>query len=222
MRGQIFNNIENTDSESSIFVNQNDYALLVNMNGDTVYAMQGSMVAFKGEIDFDYKGAGITRMVKSFATGESMPLMKITGTGDVYLAHSAHQVHVVQLENDEITIASKYVLAFTEGIDWDIDVIKAGVMGFAAGGLFNTTLKGNGSVALTTDGSPIVIPVDGNNVYSDVNSIIAWSSNLCVSIKSSFKAKSLIGRGSGESFHMGFSGKGYIVVQPSEGRHQAQ
>lgn len=218
MRGQIFSNIENTTKEATVFVNQNDYTLLVNLTADqTVYAMQGSMVAFKGAIDFDYKGAGIKRMVKSIATGEGMSLMKITGTGDVYLAHAAHQVHVVELENDQITIASRYVLAFTGGVDWDIDVIKAGVMGFAAGGLFNTTLKGSGSVALITDGTPIVIPVAGDGVHADINSVIAWSTNLQVSIRSSFKMKSLIGRGSGESFQMGFAGNGYIVVQPSEG-----
>lgn len=222
MRGQIFNNVENTKSENRIFVNQNDYSLLINLNGSPVYAMQGSMVAYKGNIDFDYKGAGMSRMVKSFATGEGMPLMTISGTGDVYLAHSAHQVHIVELENDELTIASRYVLAFTEGIDWDISVIKAGLMGFAAGGLFNTTMKGQGSIALTTDGTPIVIPVNGSDVFSDVNSIIAWSSGLAVSIKSSFKAKSFIGRGSGESFQMGFSGQGYIVVQPSEGITQVR
>ena len=30
--------------------------------------------------------------------------------------------------------------------------------------------------------------------------------------------KNLIGRGSGESFTMSFSGQGWVLVQPSEGR----
>jgi uncharacterized protein (AIM24 family) len=30
--------------------------------------------------------------------------------------------------------------------------------------------------------------------------------------------KSLIGMGSGESFQLGFSGQGWVLVQPSEGR----
>ena len=34
--------------------------------------------------------------------------------------------------------------------------------------------------------------------------------------KRSFKASSLIGRGSGEAYQIGFSGQGFVVVQPSE------
>lgn len=215
MRGNIFNNLENTANEQRIFVQQNDYALLVNLNG-TVHAIQGSMVAYKGTVDFEHKGAGMSRLAKTAVTGESLPLMKISGQGDVYLAKYGALVHVIELENDELTIASRNVLAFTEGIDWDIGVIKGGVMGLAAGGLFNTNLKGNGSIAITSIGTPIVIPVNGDGVYSDVNSILAWTSGLNVSIKSSFKAKSLIGMGSGESFQMAFSGQGYIIVQPGE------
>lgn len=215
MRGKLFENIENTNSEHQVFVQQNEYTLLVNLNGK-VYAAQGSMIAYKGTVDFDHKGAGIGRFVKSMATGEGMSLMQISGQGDVYLASRASQVHIVELENDELTITSQNVLAFTEGIEWDINLLKAGMMGFAAGGLFNTTLKGTGTIALTSVGVPVVIPVNGSDVFADVNSIIAWSTGLNVSIKSSFKAKSLIGRGSGESFQMAFSGQGYIVVQPGE------
>lgn len=216
MHGDIFRNIENTSQEDKAFVLQNDYALLVNLNG-TVYAKQGSMVAYKGNIDFAYKGSGAMRFLKRVATGEDMPLMKVTGQGDVYLANQGHQVHIVDLAGDKISITSRNVLAFTDGIDWDIGVIKAGVMGFAAGGLFNVTLNGQGSVALTSIGTPIVIPVDENGVFVDVNSVLAWSSDLKVSIKSSFKGQQLIGRGSGESFQMAFQGSGFVVVQPGEG-----
>lgn len=215
MRGKLFDNTENTTNENKTFVAQNDFTLLVNLDG-TIYAKQGSMIAYKGTVDFDYIGAGIGRFVKSVATGEGMSLMKVAGQGDVFLADRAAQIHVLDLENEALTITSRNVLAFTEGIDWDINVLKAGVMGFAAGGFFNTTLKGTGSISITSFGLPVVIAVDGNEVYADVNSIIAWTSDLQVSIKSSFKAKSLIGRGSGESFQMAFRGKGHIVVQPGE------
>lgn len=216
MKGTIFNNIENTSSEQQTFVQQSPYALLVNLQG-TVYATQGTMVAYRGNVDFDHKGAGISRLAKSAFTGESLPLMKITGKGDVFLANNAQLVHIIELENDELTIASRNVLAFTDGIDWDIGVIKGGVVGFAAGGLFNTNLKGTGTIALTSMGTPIVIPVqDDQPAYSDVNSIIAWTAGLSVAVKSSFKAKSLFGMGSGESFQMAFTGQGYIIVQPGE------
>jgi hypothetical protein len=40
-------------------------------------------------------------------------------------------------------------------------------------------------------------------------------------MKTDFKMKSLIGKGSGETFQMAFSGQGWVLVQPSEGRVEA-
>jgi uncharacterized protein (AIM24 family) len=37
-------------------------------------------------------------------------------------------------------------------------------------------------------------------------------------MKTDFKAKNLIGKTSGESLQMAFSGQGWVLVQPSEGR----
>lgn len=215
MRSQLFENIENTTNEGRVFVKQNDFALLVNLKGKA-YALQGSMVAYKGNIDFDYKSIGASRLAKSFATGDSLPLMTMSGEGDVYLAQNGQMVHVVELENDTIYVNSRNVLAFSEGVDWNIGIIKAGMMGFATKGLFSATLTGTGSVAIMSTGTPIVIPVNGGEVYSDVNSILAWSTGLETSVKSSFKMKQLIGLSSGESFQMAFSGQGYIIVQPGE------
>lgn len=217
MRGTIFKNIENTQVEDQVFVLQNDYALLINLNG-TVLAKQGSMVAHKGNVDFEHKGSGMTRFLKKAMTGEDLPLMKIAGQGDVWLANQGCQVHLVQLEGEQLSISGRNILAFEERIEWDIDFIKSGLMGFVAGGLFNITLSGNGSVALTSSGTPIVIAVTPDTPVSvDTNAIIAWSTALGVSIKSSFKAQQLIGRSSGESFQMAFSGSGFVVVQPGEG-----
>jgi uncharacterized protein (AIM24 family) len=39
-----------------------------------------------------------------------------------------------------------------------------------------------------------------------------------VSLKTDFKAKNLIGRGSGEALQLAFEGQGWVLVQPSEGR----
>jgi uncharacterized protein (AIM24 family) len=37
-------------------------------------------------------------------------------------------------------------------------------------------------------------------------------------VRTDFKMKNLIGRGSGETVQMSFSGQGWVLVQPSEGR----
>ncbi|WP_235984902.1 DUF4143 domain-containing protein [Actinomyces trachealis] len=51
----------------------------------------------------------------------------------------------------------------------------------------------------------------------DSIAVICWSANLQPQVKSTFKMGALIGRGSGESFQLGFHGPGFVVVQPSEG-----
>jgi len=37
-------------------------------------------------------------------------------------------------------------------------------------------------------------------------------------IRTDFKMKNLVGRGSGETVQMSFQGQGWVLVQPSEGR----
>jgi uncharacterized protein (AIM24 family) len=38
-----------------------------------------------------------------------------------------------------------------------------------------------------------------------------------MNVKSDVSMKTLIGKSSGETFQMGFSGQGWVMVQPSEG-----
>ncbi|HSH17876.1 MAG TPA: AIM24 family protein [Candidatus Saccharimonadales bacterium] len=215
MRSSIFHNTENTSQEHEKFVMQNDHMLLVNLDGE-VYAKQGAMAAYQGDIDFEYHGGGLSRAFKKLVTGEDLSLMKCSGRGDLFLADNGSEVFTVQLENEQLTLNNNNILAFDSSIQWDIDRIRAGVMGIAAGGLFNVTLTGTGNVAVTSWGKPVVISVD-QPVAVDSNCIIAWSTSLQVAIKTTLKAGMIIGRSSGEAVQMLFSGQGFVIVQPGEG-----
>lgn len=215
MKSALFENIENSQEEHKQFTLQNDHMLLVNLNGE-VFAKQGSMAAYQGDIDFEFHGGGVARALKKFVTGEDLQLMKCRGQGDVFLADNGAEIYVVELENEQLTVNSSSLLAFESGLEWNVNRIKSGVMGFVAGGLFNTTLTGTGSTALTSWGKPVVLKLDQPTLV-DVNCIIAWTTSLQVDIKSTFKAGAFIGRGSGEAFQMQFSGEGFVVVQPGEG-----
>ena len=92
---------------------------------------------------------------------------------------------------------------------------KSGAAGIAAGGLFNTVVQGTGWVAVTTKGTPVVLSTDAPTAV-DSNAVVCWSANLQTSIVSSFSFNNLIGRGSGEALQVGFSGQGWVVVQPAE------
>ena len=215
MKSALFHLGENQQSEHERFVLQNPHMLLVNLDGE-VYARQGSMAAYQGDIDFQFHGGGLGRAFKKFVTGEDLHLMKCAGKGDIFLANNGAQVFIVDLENEQLTINSINLLAFEAGIKWDVNRIKSGAMGFVAGGLFNTTLTGTGKAAVTSWGEPVVLSVD-QPTSVDVDCVIAWTTSLQVGIKSTFKAGAIIGRGTGEAFQMQFSGEGFVVVQPGEG-----
>ncbi|MFT7598586.1 MAG: hypothetical protein ACI8TP_001509 [Acidimicrobiales bacterium] len=200
------------DSSARV-VNQNSRLLKV-MLGDDVLARQGSMVAYQGAIDFDHEGSGAAKFMKKALTGEGLALMRCTGQGELFLADSGYQVHVLHLQDAGITVNGKNVLAFEPSLSWDIERVKGVAM--AAGGVFNTRLQGTGWVAITTDGDPVVLRTD-QPTFADADAAVAWSSNLTTTLKRSVKAKALIGRGSGEAFQLSFEGEGIVIVQPSEG-----
>ena len=99
------------------------------------------MVAYQGEVKFEHAGSGgLSRMMKRMATGEGVKLMKLTGTGEVFLADHAQEVHLIQLADERITVASENLLAFEAGIEWNIRKVE-GASGVMAGGLFNLELS---------------------------------------------------------------------------------
>jgi uncharacterized protein (AIM24 family) len=208
-----FSETQSTDA----FALQNAKLLKVRLEAVTIQAKLGSMVAYQGEVSFEHAGSGgLSRMLKRAVTGEGASLMKVTGTGEVFLADEAQDVHLVYLEDDAITVNGRNLLAFDSGIDWDIQRVEGASM--LGGGLFNTTLRGTGWVAILSDGPPVLLDVAAAPTFADAQAAITWSSGVSTSIRTDFKLKSLIGRGSGETIQMAFSGQGWVLVQPSEGR----
>jgi uncharacterized protein (AIM24 family) len=209
-----FNEVESQDA----FSLQNSKLLKVELNQVTIQAKLGSMVAYQGEVTFEHAGSGgMSRMLKKAVTGEGQSLMKMTGSGEVFLADTAQDIHLIYLEDDSITVNGPNLLAFDSGIDWDIQRVQ-GASGMMGGGLFNTSLNGTGWVAILSDGPPVLLNVASAPTFADAQAAITWSSGVTTSMKTDFKAKNLIGRGSGESIQMAFQGQGWVLVQPSEGQ----
>ncbi|MGK2879977.1 MAG: AIM24 family protein [Mycobacterium sp.] len=204
-----------SEKEDRAIANQNSKMLRVRL-GEPFMARQGSMVAYQGNVNFAYEGAGAGKFIRKALTGEGLPLMRCTGQGDVFLAERAHYVHILNLSNSGLSISGKNVLAFSAGLDWNIERVKGA--GVAAGGLFNTMLRGTGWVALTTDGEPVVLSAAEAPTFADTDAIVAWSATLQTQLKTSFSAGALIGRGSGEAIQVAFQGQGFVIVQPSEAK----
>jgi len=212
-----FREAETTDS----FHRQNSKLLKVRLDQVTIQAKLGSMVAYQGDVSFEHAGSGgLGRMLKKAVTGEGQSLMKMSGTGEVFLADTAQDVHLVYLEGEKITVNGANLLAFDAGIDWDIERVQ-GVSGMMGGGLYNTSLRGTGWVAILSDGPPVLLNVAQAPTFADPQAAITWSEGVSTSIKTDVKLKNFIGKGSGESVQMAFTGQGWVLVQPSEGRIQA-
>ena len=216
MRSPIFDQNHREQETSQRWTLQSNKMLRVVL-GPEVLAAQGAMVAYQGTMDFSYQGSkNLSGMLKKAVTGEGGNLMRVTGQGEVFFARAAQNVFLLQLEGDAITINTRSLLAFDANLGYDIRMI--GNAGLLAGGLFNLLVQGQGMVAVSSDGPPMLLDCSQQPTFVDPQAVICWSANLQPQVKSTFKMGSLIGRGSGESFQLGFHGPGFVVVQPSEGQ----
>jgi uncharacterized protein (AIM24 family) len=196
---------------------QNSKMLKVELNGEMM-ARTGSMVAYQGQVQFQALGSGgVGKWLKQKLTGEGVPLMKLSGRGDVFLADRAADVHLIDLEpGDAISINGANVLAFDSTLQYDVKFVQ-GMGMLSAAGLFNCVFTGHGRIAITTKGTPVVLTID-QPTYVDPQAAICWSANLQTGYHRADQLGigTLIGRTTGEAFTMSFAGQGFVVVQPSE------
>lgn len=191
----------------------------VSMTGGDLMARAGSMVAYQGDLRFEALGSGgIGNLIRQRITGEGVPLMKVTGRGDLFLANAASDVHLIDLDgSDGLTINGANVLAFDSSLSYRIARVS-GAAGFASNaGLFNCEFTGRGRIAITTEGQPVVLNVD-QPTYADPQAAVAWSASLRTGLTSNdtFNIGTLMGRSTGERYTLSFSGRGFVIVQPSE------
>jgi uncharacterized protein (AIM24 family) len=213
MQSELFSQ-SNLEIEGKRFALQNSQLLRVSLGGD-VLSVKGAMVAYQGSVRFDHeKAGGVGKLLKKMVTSEDMPLMRVSGEGEVFFAHEAGYVYLVDLAGDGLSVNGRNLLAFEASLEWDIHRVKG--VGMMAGGLFNTTVSGTGTVALCTVGHPVVLDCSQQPTYVDVQACVAWSSSLSPNVVSSMNMRSMLRGGSGEAFQYAFQGPGFVVVQPSE------
>lgn len=197
---------------------ERERALEVNLNG-MVWTKTGSMVAYLGNIKFTREGVlehGIGAFLKKAITGEGARLTKAEGRGKLYLADTGKKITILNLNNESIFVNGNDVLAFEPSLRFNITMMRQ-VAAMLSGGLFNIRFEGTGMLAITTHYDPLTLRVrPGQPVYTDPNATIAWSGNLQPDFRADVSLKTFLGRGSGESLQMVFSGDGFVVVQPYE------
>jgi uncharacterized protein (AIM24 family) len=184
--------------------------------GEPVLAAKGSMVAFQGQVTFEHKSAGsVGKMMRRLVTSEDTPLMTVAGQGEVFFADTAKDIFLVRLEGDGLSVNGSALLAMDATLEYDVHRVKGA--GMMTGGMFNTLIQGHGTVALTSDGQPLILDCSGPPTYVDMNAAVCWSANLVPQVVSSMNMRSMLRGGTGEAFQYAFQGPGFVVVQPSEG-----
>src|SRR3982750_2754843 len=94
MRSELFSadNLEKEGQQPGLRL-QNSKLLKAELNGDFM-ARVGSMGAYQGQGKF----GGLGKFLKQKLTGEGVPLMRVSGRGDVFLAENAADIHLIDLE----------------------------------------------------------------------------------------------------------------------------
>ncbi len=214
MKSRLFESTQPVNDERR-WAKQNAHSVRVGLGPD-VLAVKGTMTSFRGNVNFHHEKSGsMAKLAKKIVTSEDVSLMRVSGQGEVWFAQEAGYVFTLDLENEGISLNVRNLLAFDATLTWDINRIKgAGIM--AGNGLFNTTIGGTGTVAVTSVGKPVVFDCSQAPVAVDPNSTVLWSANLAPTINNSMNMSSMLRGGSGEAVQYVFHGPGFVVIQAYE------
>ena len=125
------------------------------LRGQTVYAQSGAYIASSPEVEVDTKWGG----AKTFFSKEGWFLLKISGTGKVFLS-SYGAIHEIDLEAGQTYIVDTgHMVAFAENVGYNVRRV---------GGLKSTLFSGEGLVCELTGPGKIMIQ------SRSVDAFLAW------------------------------------------------
>ncbi|MEU3773985.1 AIM24 family protein [Streptomyces sp. NPDC032472] len=217
MQSSLFGHAEQQSQDR--YTVQNPQLLRVTLAGsDDVLARKGSMVAYQGIMDFDGEYQTNNQRNARSRTGEGLDLMRCSGQGTVYFANLAQHVHVLDVEQDGLTVDSSYVLAMDSTLHTEVIAVDS-QYGISGSGKYQLNITGRGKVALMTSGQPLMMQVTPDKyVNADADAIVAWSTSLRVQMQAQTHSSGVWRRrgNTGEGWELSFLGTGFALVQPSE------
>ncbi|KUO11687.1 AIM24 family protein [Streptomyces sp. DSM 15324] len=198
---------------------QNKQMLRIVLEGhDDILARKGTMVAYQGLVEFDAEYQSNQQGRARAYTGEGLDLMRCHGQGTVYLANLAQHIHLVDVEQDGLTVDSSYVLAMDSSLHHEVVAVDS-LYGISGSGKYQLNITGRGRVALMTSGAPLMMQVTPDKyVNCDADAIVAWSTGLRVQMQAQTHSSGVWRRrgNTGEGWELSFMGSGFALVQPSE------
>lgn len=205
----------------------NEKMVEVTLVNEEIFARKGAMISYQGEVLFSRSflgGQGVQSLAMRAATNEGYALMLAKGSGKVYYAHQGLFATIIPVRNETLYVESDSLLAFDARLTAGTMFLgnQGGLAGVLRGavsgqGLFTTTLRGTGEVAILSDGNCIGLPVSSAvPVCVDPQAYIGHTGELTPSIVTDVNWKTFVGQASGESYQVKFSGSGTVYIQASE------
>ena len=204
-------------------MNMRKRQVIARLNGNGIILQAGAMQVMTGDVQVatNVKGAGdlFKKMVGGKVTGESAIKPRYTGQGFVYLEPTYKYILLEDLASwgGAVTIEDGMFLACDDTVNMQV-VARSNFSSAALGGegLFNTSLSGQGIVALESRvprEELIVFDLENDCVKIDGNMAIAWSTNLQFTVERT--TSTLIGSAaSGEGLVNVYRGTGRILMAP--------
>ncbi len=116
----------------------------IDLKGQTLFTQSGAYIAAPPEVNVDTKWGG----GKTFFSREGLFLLKISGTGTVFLS-SYGAIHEVELQaGQKYTVDTGHMVAFDESVNYNVKRV---------GGLKSTLFSGEGLVCELTGPGKILI-----------------------------------------------------------------
>lgn len=201
-----------------------------------IYAKQGSFICGRNNGEKNYKFSNIiigeekgvvNKIAKEAArhiAGEQLKLMKVSlaGPSTTYYADNCKDIHVMQLRhNAQITVQSKYLLAYTNDCKRSLRFIGKGVL--SGNGFLSTTLAGGSMdsyVGISSAGETVALCNEKSTetIVVDPQAVVCWAGadpQLVLDVN----LKTIVGHASGETYAFAWTPDKpvSVVVQPYEG-----
>jgi uncharacterized protein (TIGR00266 family) len=127
----------------------------VELNNEVMYAQSGSFISSTAGIEVDTSWGG----AKTFFSGEGLFLLKISGTGTVFLSSYGAIQEVVLDAGQTYTVDTGHMVSFEEGVGYNVRRV---------GGLKSTFFSGEGLVVELTGPGKITIQSRSTDAF------LAW------------------------------------------------
>ena len=127
----------------------------VELNNEVIFAQSGSFIASTAGVEVDSSWGG----AKTFFSGEGLFLLKISGSGTVFLS-SYGAIHEISLEaGQSYTVDTGHMVSFAEGVGYAVRRV---------GGMKSTLFSGEGLVVELTGPGKITIQSRSTDAF------LAW------------------------------------------------